>query len=308
MLTLIKELCLGTESEVWIKNIKCGRVAMQALRTHYDGPDEAKKRTLEAESKLKALFYRHEYTFSFEKFITQMQGHFKVFERYGMPMYEHQKVEKLFEKCQNSNPEFKLEVGICRSQQDTFIGAITYLKIAVARIFPGDGRKGMGRSRQISSAKVNGVDLSDFTKNYTSAEVSKLKSTEEGKKAWYAFLKDPRRKRHNREYKKRKNSDARRVKALQKKQKASEGAPNNHADSSGTSNASDMNEDQQRIVAATINGVMNASRHNAQQLQFPINGRHANVKSAQKSGSGSGSGGAPVSSELTFDHLGNPVL
>ena len=234
-----------------------------------------------------------------------MQGHFKVFERYGMPMYEHQKVEKLFEKCQNSNPEFKLEVGICRSQQDTFIGAITYLKTAVARIFPGDGRKGVGKSRQISSAKVNGVDLSNFTKDYSSTEISKLKSTEEGKQAWYAFLKDPRRKRHNKEYKKRKNPNARKIKAMQKKLKATEEALNSNADSSGNSNASNMNEDQQRIVAATINGVMNASRHNAQQLQFPVNGRHASVRSAQKSSTGSG--GASVSSELTFDHLGNPV-
>ncbi|GFH50496.1 predicted protein [Chaetoceros tenuissimus] len=39
VLALMKELCLGMDAEVWIKNIKCGRDAMIALRTHYDGPD-----------------------------------------------------------------------------------------------------------------------------------------------------------------------------------------------------------------------------------------------------------------------------
>ena len=150
VLTLIKKLCLGTKTEVWIKNIKCGRAVMLALKTHYDSSDEARKRTLEAKVKLKNLFYKHKYTLSFEKFISALQGHFKVFEKYIMPMYEHEKVEKLFEKCQNNNPEFKLEVEICRSQHDTFIGAITYLKTAVARLFPVDGSR-RGVSKDFSS-------------------------------------------------------------------------------------------------------------------------------------------------------------
>ncbi|GFH50497.1 predicted protein [Chaetoceros tenuissimus] len=108
-----------------------------------------------------------------------------------MPMYEQQKVEKLFEKCQNNHPEFKVEVALCRSQQTTFIGAITYLKTAVARIFP-DDKKGRGRQRQIATVekKINGVDLSDFSKTYSQEEVRKLKSTKEGRDAWFAFLRD----------------------------------------------------------------------------------------------------------------------
>ena len=280
---------------------------MQALCTHYDGPDEAKKRTLEAEAKLKKLCYRHEYTFPFEKFITRMENCFKVFGRYDMPMYEQQKIEKLFEKCQNNNPEFKLEVGICRSQQTTFIGAITYLKTAVARIFP-DEKKSSGRPRQISATgkKVNGVDLSGFSKTYSQEEVNKLKSTEEGRNAWKAFLRDPRRKSKKKEYNKRKGSDQRKIQALEKKLKAAEEASHaNSGDGSGSSGAPNMNGSEQRMVASMINGVMNASRHNAQQIQFPLNGRHANIKSAQRSSAGSG--GASVASEMTFDHLGNPL-
>ena len=309
VLTLIKELCLGTESEVWIQNIKCGRQAMQALRTHYDGPDEAKKRTLEAEAKLKSLFYKHEYTFPFEKFITALQGHFKVFERYGMPMYEQKKVETLFEKCQNTHPEFKLEVGIGRSQHDTFLGAVTYLKTAVARIFPSDGRKGVGRQRQVSSATtVNGVDLSDFNKRYSNEEVKKIKSTPEGKKAWFAFLNNPKRKRATEKYKRKGGFDNRRIRALEKRLKSAGDTVSGSSTpgTSETSSAQGLNDKEQRKVAAVINGVMNASRHNAQsqgQIQFPLNGRTGSIRSAQRSQNG----GASVSSELTFDHLGNPL-
>lgn len=303
VLTLIKELCLGTESEVWIKGIKCGRQAMKALRAHYDGPDEARKRTLESKAKLKTLFYKHEYTFSFEKFITALQRHFKVLERYNMPMYEHEKVEALFDKCQNSNPEFKLELGICRSQHDTFIGAITYLKTTIARIFPSDGsRKGVGKQRIISSAtSVNGVDLTDFSKRYTAEEVRKLKSTADGKKAWYAFLNNPKRKKATAEFKKRGSDSNRKIQALEKRLKIAEDAVANSTGSSA-SDAQKMNDGEQRIVAATINGVINASRHNAQ-IQFPVNGRSASIRSAQRSQSG----GASVTSEVTFDHFGNPL-
>ncbi|GFH56845.1 hypothetical protein CTEN210_13321 [Chaetoceros tenuissimus] len=302
VLTLMKELCLGTDAEVWIKNIKCGRLAMIALHKQCDGPDEAKKRTLEAEAKLKKLCYKYEHSFPFEKFITRMENCFKVFERYNMPMYEQQKVEKLFDKCQNSHPEFKMEVALCRSQQTTFIGAITYLKVAVARIFP-DDKRGGGRQRQIAAVgkKINGVDLSDFSKTYSADEVRKLKSTKEGKDAWFAFLRDPRRKSKRKEYNKRKNSDQRKIQALEKKLKAAEESPNTNND-----DGSNMDESQQRMVAATITGVMNASRQNAQQIQFPLNGRHASIRSAQRSAAGS-DGGSVVSGVTQFDHLGNPL-
>ena len=79
-----------------------------------------------------------------------MQKNFKVLERYDMPVHEQKKVETLFEKCQNNHSEFKMEVGICRNQNNTFIGAITYLKTAVVCIFP-EGKRSAGRiPRQIS--------------------------------------------------------------------------------------------------------------------------------------------------------------
>ena len=38
VLDILKELTLGTDSETWIKGLKCGRKAMQELQYHYDGP------------------------------------------------------------------------------------------------------------------------------------------------------------------------------------------------------------------------------------------------------------------------------
>ena len=184
VLTVMKEACIGTDAEVWIKGKKCGRSAMMALREHYDGPDEAKKRTLEAKQKLSSCFYKHEFTFSFEKFISVLEGCFKTLERYGIPMYESDKVDTLFECCQNNHPEFKQEVTICRSKHDTFIGAITYIKTVVARLFPSSGakkseRRGVGA---VTTNVVNDVDISDLAKYYSKNEVKKINSTEEGRK------------------------------------------------------------------------------------------------------------------------------
>ena len=64
---IIRELCLGTEAEAWLNNHKGGMECMDALRLHYDGPDEAERRMTSAKAKLDRLFYKAEATFPFEK-------------------------------------------------------------------------------------------------------------------------------------------------------------------------------------------------------------------------------------------------
>ena len=88
---------------------------------------------------------------------------------------------------------------------------------------------------------------------------------------------------------------------MKKKLKAAEGESSTDTSTTG---ASEISADQQRVVAAMINGVMNASRQNGQPIQFPTNGRTASIQSAQR---GQGSGAASVNSEVTFDHLGNSL-
>ena len=299
VLTTIKETCLNTDAEVWIKNIKCGRAAMLALWNHYDGHDEAKKRTLEAKQKLSTCFYKHEFTFSFENFISVLQGCFKTLERYDKVMYELDMVENLFEKCQNNHPDFKQEVIICRSQHNTFIGAITYLKVVIARLFPSSGGKKQDKRNvgAISSNIINGVDMSDITKFYSKFEVKKITSTEDGRRAWKQFLSNPERKRAAQAASRKRKTDQRNIKATAKISKAAESTKDSNGDSDELSTA------QRRIIAAIINGVSNASRFNNTEIQFPTNGR--SVQSAQR-GTG-GSSGSVTASVVTSDHMGNPL-
>jgi len=185
VLTLLKELCLDTEAESWFKNAKCGRESMTALQLHYDGPDENKRRKEEARSQLKTLFYKHEASFPFEKFITALNDAFQVLDKYGEPLYETEKLRLLITKCQNAHQEFKQEVLTCRSRCGTFIEAVTYLKTVIARLFPELTR---GRSRRnISSSKtsketVNGVDVSDLTRWFETSEIKKLNQSNFGKR------------------------------------------------------------------------------------------------------------------------------
>ena len=41
---LIKNLTIGTPSETWINQVKCGRDSFQKLREHYDGKSEGERR------------------------------------------------------------------------------------------------------------------------------------------------------------------------------------------------------------------------------------------------------------------------
>ena len=44
---------------------------------------------------LKKIFYKNETTITFEKYVTNIKGIFNVVEKYGVPLYEDQKVEHL---------------------------------------------------------------------------------------------------------------------------------------------------------------------------------------------------------------------
>ncbi len=313
VMTVIKETCLGTEAEPWIKNIKCGREAMRALQLHYDGNDEAKKRLTDAKARLKTIFYKHEATFSFEKFATQLHDIFQTCERYGEPLFENQKLEHLLDKCHNNHPEFRQEVVICRSKDTDFMGAITYLKTVVARLFPEGLSRGKGK-RTISAygadkqTMINGVDVSDYSRWYTKAEIGKLNKTKEGKAVWKKILNNKGHKSSNTDkYQQKKKAKIARVQSRN-------GGSNGNDDDQTTGNETSqtaLTTNEQRMVAAMINGVANASRQN-QGIQFPINGRSHQVSSANSRRSptntpNNGSRNQDEVSVVTFDHLGNPL-
>ena len=89
---------------------------------------------------------------------------------------------------------------------------------------------------------------------------------------------------------------------MEKRLKKVEEALNSSDDSSSrTSTTGGMSTDEQRIVAATMNSVMVASRHNANgNIQFLTNRRSARSIQGVRSGTS-------VSLDVTFDHLGNPL-
>ncbi len=295
VLSVLKECTLGTEAETWIKNIKCGRVAMQALQRHYDGTDEARKRLDTAKAQLDKTFYRHEATFSFEKFVTALNSIYTIHDRYNEPIYESDKVRYLLDKCQNNHTEFKQAVMLCRTMHDTFPSAVTYLKTEVGRLFP-DGGRG-GRKRQIANANsikkkkniINGVDCSDLSRWFEPSEFQKLPGYMRKR---IAMNKDHRSKNQNQ---------------IQKHKKARVNAVsfNNNTEGEKT------DDNQNRLVAAMINGVINANRHEStsSSVQFPHNGRNATIAAISTNGNNNRntSSNESTTSAVTFDHLGNPL-
>ena len=238
---------------------------MQALQRHYEGPDESKRRMEEARAKITNTFYKHESTFTFEKF--------------GEPLYENEKLRLLLSKSQNNHPEFKQEIIICRQQYDTFSDAVTYLKTVVSRLFL-EAPKSKPR-RNISSVatkEVNGVDITDLTRWYDSAEIKKLNESHAGRRVLAKIMGDKKRhQRHKDKIDKIKSSKRRRVKSVTSKP----------ADDSSV-----LSAQEKRVVAAVITGMNNSTKHNPS-----MSGRVIRINRNSVS----------TDSAVTFDHLGNPL-
>jgi len=254
---------------------------MKAPKIHYDGPDESKRRKEEARAKLKTIYYKHEGTFTFEKFVTNLYDAFQTLEKYEEPLYEQEKLRLLFNKCQNAHPEFKQKVVICRSQCLTFASAVVYLKTVVARLFS-DVAKPKSR-RNVSSNKaskeINGVDISDLTRWYDSNEIKRLNESKAGRRILAKIIVDKKRhQRHKENIDKIKSDKCRRVKSVQ---------------STPDEESSALSEKDRRMLAVVINGVSKASTHNAS-----MNGRMIRTRKNDS---------ASTESAIIFDHLGNPL-
>ena len=80
-----------------------GRNAMIALRSHYNGPGAKLKRIAAANQSLENLHYNQEQTFSFEKYITVMQGAFNILRDSEEEKRETEKVCTLCKKITSKN-------------------------------------------------------------------------------------------------------------------------------------------------------------------------------------------------------------
>ena len=110
--SILKQFLANTDAWQWIESYddsQHGRNAMIALRTHYDGPGARLKRIAAANQSLENLHYNQEQTFSFEKYITIMQGAFNILRDNGEAKRETEKVCKL---CKKDNLH-KCSVTVC---------------------------------------------------------------------------------------------------------------------------------------------------------------------------------------------------
>jgi hypothetical protein len=197
VLTLLRSLTTGTNAENWMHRVNCGKLAMEALQSHYDGDAEAEKRKRAAKSDLQSLYYRHEAAFLFEKYINRMKKCFDVLDKYQVQYYEEDKVKLLLDKILSNHGEVKTQVSICRaSYSSSFVSASTYMSREISRIFPlsnvasSNFSKGKNRNpnRNILSLnnrnkqrgkrsiveKNNSVHISNLTLFYTKEEWKKL--------------------------------------------------------------------------------------------------------------------------------------
>jgi len=282
VLSLLKDLCINTGAETWFRNIKCGRLAMKALQKHYDGPDERHKRIEEARAKISQTFYKHEGTFTFEKFTTILQDAFAILEKYGEPVYEREKLKLLFSKSLNNHPDFKQEINICRQHYHTFEEAITYLKTVVSRLFLEAPKSKPRRNvSSVTAKEVNGVDISDLTRWYDSSEIKKLNESQAGRRVLSKIMGDKKRhQRHREKIDKIKSNKKRRVKSVTSKPQ---------------DDKSVLSEQDKRVVAAVITGMNNSTRHNNSNASMSGRVIRTNANSVS------------ADSAITYDHLGNPL-
>jgi hypothetical protein len=302
---ILTELTNGTDADQWIKQHRRsqdGRAAWIGLCNHYDGPAEGDKRVAIARHDIKIVHYRNESSFSFEKYSTRLKSAFTTLATYNQPKSEVEKVEILLDQINTNDARLVTSIGICRDQHaTTYEDACTYLSKEITTIYPQHqpnafGKRGKGgkklQVRGVHAVKTkggkttcNGVDLSDTTKYYSKFEFHKM-----GKEGRDYLNKCP-------------------------KRKASRAQHESNKRSRNSSAVTTGDETSQRHIAAIINGVMQATRHendsvsgsqvpsqvggNADRTQMPQHGPHARSIANISTGS--------QRSQTQYDHNGNII-
>ena len=207
---LLKDLVTKTDGATWFEKVTDGdgRAAHLLLREHYVGEAHDMHRAASANAKLEALFWKSEAAFPFEKYLTRMNEAFKELEDAGQPMYMQQKVQFLLKSMRCDDIQVQTTMGIVRDKYlNDFDAACMTLSRTVSSRFAlaesgksnkrsigattttgrsrsGNGRGGNrsgnrgGRGGTAGRVKVvmNGVDVSDINRNFTSDEWEKLRT------------------------------------------------------------------------------------------------------------------------------------
>ena len=183
---------------------------MLALELHYLGDAELNKSAAAAEAALTNLHYKNETAFSFEHYITRMTELFRDLEDAGEPRTERMKVQMMLQGIKSTNAEVIAAKTLVRSQHsDSYADASATMSSQVSLIFPSTGkdirrkrrigevnsdrRGGRGRGRYSGRGRgrgrggrggrnldpgncvLNGVNISDPTRDFSQEEWQKLR-------------------------------------------------------------------------------------------------------------------------------------
>jgi hypothetical protein len=140
---ILKGLTVGTDAWEWIKTYDAnqdGRLAFQALRAHYDGPGEIDKRISLSCAQVKELHYKNEQVFSFEKFITKLNGAYQMLAECNEAMTEKAKVDQMIASMsQCTNPAIVAATTTLMmnpEMRNNFVMAANKMTEVVANVFP----------------------------------------------------------------------------------------------------------------------------------------------------------------------------
>ena len=190
----LNALLSGQDAHEWIKDFVRsldGRAMMVALRTHYLGPSQIEARLDKAKAVKDNAYYRNEATYSFEKFTTDLEKAYSTLAKHGETVTEAEKLRLLRLKIQTDNASFKATTtSYLLTHTGSYQDAISKLKTLVAQFMkpPGGATKKRAFRPGISGVTAqdfadrtdngkcfcNGVDITDFTRQYSSDDFSKL--------------------------------------------------------------------------------------------------------------------------------------
>ena len=205
--TVLNTCCMEQNATNWIqpkhKRSSDGRAAMEDLRRHYDGTDGRFKRKSQADAALEVLHYTHEHSLPFSTFSSRMKKHFDTIKYCDPPGVSAQtQIAMLLKKIRTTNVSLLSAIANIRMdpvKYCDFDTAAHELSTQIAIIFPsksggngpgghrkrdiaslqkGNGGNGGGRGYNIQKVNgrdtINGVDVTDRTREFTKDEWYKL--------------------------------------------------------------------------------------------------------------------------------------
>jgi hypothetical protein len=158
---ILKSLTVGTDAWEWLKSYdvnKNGRLAFEALREHYDGPGEIDRRIALAKKQIKELHYKNEQSFSFDKFITRLNGAFQILAECKEGLTEKAKVDEMISsmsQCTHGAIVAATTMIMMNTQmRNDFVLAANKMSERVATAFPAMQQTGCGRN--VASTQTGG--------------------------------------------------------------------------------------------------------------------------------------------------------